>query len=514
MSNLHNQELHKQNSQNLGVHKQNSQKQELHKQNSQKQAISPFNITINNAHMDESLQKTFGDSPMKIIKWLFAYLIVLIIVFLALIFIGTRLEMYISNNTTNTSGSIDNSGGNYNNLTIGTGNSGVLTVNGSFVLNGISYTTIPISSSTTDSSTIDWSLINAGEIDASYISVAGNMDVGGSITATSNITANGYISSDNISCTNINTNGGNLWFYFYGDSDNIYNSTRITAVNGNAMIFYTPPSGVFLFNFGDGSNASVYFNGGGDIHGGSISVGGEVNGWKLNISDSANIGGELTCGGITSHENITSEGSIISNNSFIIINNNTYITRNGNDIYYVNEIGGEHKFTGKIDCDNIYSNDINAGNHLYVGLRGANMVNYNDQFSFNVPNTNDYYLFSFGSLQQYCLITNSGFYPTSDYRTKENIEPIPDTFTVDNLKPVCYKYKDSDILHTGFIAHELQEEFPHMVIGEKDGANMQTVNLTEMIAILVKEVQVLKSTVKELNIKIDELEKTKCLCNV
>jgi hypothetical protein len=116
----------------------------------------------------------------------------------------------------------------------------------------------------------------------------------------------------------------------------------------------------------------------------------------------------------------------------------------------------------------------------------------------------------------------------SDYRIKDNIRPIPDTFVVDNLKPCLFNLKNCDTnkLHIGFIAHELQEVFPHMVTGEKDGEKIQQIETSGLVPILVKEVQDLKKLAKELmtnmtqlmsdNIelkyKIAELELTRCLC--
>ena len=50
----------------------------------------------------------------------------------------------------------------------------------------------------------------------------------------------------------------------------------------------------------------------------------------------------------------------------------------------------------------------------------------------------------------------------------------------------------------GFIAHELQELFPFLVNGEKDGKDYQSVNYTGLIGLLVKEIQDLKKEVKEI----------------
>ena len=48
----------------------------------------------------------------------------------------------------------------------------------------------------------------------------------------------------------------------------------------------------------------------------------------------------------------------------------------------------------------------------------------------------------------------------------------------------------------GFIAHELQEHYPFLVSGEKDGTENQSVNYTGLIALLVKEIQELKQDIK------------------
>ena len=50
----------------------------------------------------------------------------------------------------------------------------------------------------------------------------------------------------------------------------------------------------------------------------------------------------------------------------------------------------------------------------------------------------------------------------------------------------------------GFIAHEVQELYPCLVQGEKDGEHNQSLNYTGIISLLVNEVQALKRELKEL----------------
>ena len=67
---------------------------------------------------------------------------------------------------------------------------------------------------------------------------------------------------------------------------------------------------------------------------------------------------------------------------------------------------------------------------------------------------------------------------------------------VDNLNPVTYLNKKSDKQDIGLIAHELQEIFPELVNGVKDGEQLQSVNYIGLIPILIKEIQDIK---KKLN---------------
>jgi hypothetical protein len=108
-----------------------------------------------------------------------------------------------------------------------------------------------------------------------------------------------------------------------------------------------------------------------------------------------------------------------------------------------------------------------------------------------------------GSLNVIGQVKSNGSALTSDYRIKSVIEALNNNnnnslYSVDNLKPIKYFNKQSGATEIGFIAHELQEEFPYLVTGEKDGKEMQTVNYIGLIGILVKEIQELKTEIKEL----------------
>ena len=104
------------------------------------------------------------------------------------------------------------------------------------------------------------------------------------------------------------------------------------------------------------------------------------------------------------------------------------------------------------------ANDCSIGNRLFV-VNGVNALTYN---------------------------------ATSDYRIKNNIVNLNEKFTVDNLKPIQYCNILSNKTDIGFLAHEVQEHFPYLVDGVKDGPGTQSINYNGFIGILVKEIQVLK----------------------
>jgi hypothetical protein len=95
----------------------------------------------------------------------------------------------------------------------------------------------------------------------------------------------------------------------------------------------------------------------------------------------------------------------------------------------------------------------------------------------------------------------TNFSSTSDYRIKENVKLLDGTFTVDVLKPVSYNNILTKAPDIGFIAHEVQEHYPYLVTGEKDGADNQSLNYIGLIGILTKEIQDLKKRVTELENK-------------
>jgi hypothetical protein len=71
---------------------------------------------------------------------------------------------------------------------------------------------------------------------------------------------------------------------------------------------------------------------------------------------------------------------------------------------------------------------------------------------------------------------------SSDYRLKENIEPMTGALdAVAQLKPVTYNWKADGSDGQGFIAHELAEVVPDCVVGEKDATKEEEYEVTPAV---------------------------------
>jgi hypothetical protein len=78
------------------------------------------------------------------------------------------------------------------------------------------------------------------------------------------------------------------------------------------------------------------------------------------------------------------------------------------------------------------------------------------------------------------------------------------SFNVDVLKPVTYTNTRHGRKDVGFIAHEVQEHYPFLVNGEKDGEQMQSLNYIGLIGILTKEIQDLKRRLAEMEVRVEK----------
>lgn len=186
---------------------------------------------------------------------------------------------------------------------------------------------------------------------------------------------------------------------------------------------------------------------------------------------------------------------------------------------YALDVSGNGSFNNSIYLYDLSSNDLfnssisqygsalniknnNGGGYIYINPLNATGITVfqNGYVGIGTALETIYALNVNGSV-------NATSYNTpSDYRIKENVTQLDSKFVVDNLNPVTYLNTKTDKQDIGLIAHELQEIYPELVNGEKDGEQFQSVNYIGLIPILIKEIQELKKEIKSVKIELNELK--------
>ena len=242
----------------------------------------------------------------------------------------------------------------------------------------------------------------------------------------------------------------------------------------------------------------------------------DINGFS-NLDISGNING-------FSNLDITGNASFdkCNTNSINDIDDNWYVDTNGNakfnDISYNVIQISQTSLTALDISDNIIginNGDINSkdsGIILYrysttdddISLNiffGFNEIDktfriaYTDQSSVLIDNFNSTDLDNQLCDLKVNKITVNQLKTTSDYRIKTNITSLGSFHTVDDLNPVIYQKNGSREKEIGLLAHEVQSVYPDLVTGEKDGDNLQTLDYTGLIGILINEVKMLKKDI-------------------
>jgi hypothetical protein len=109
--------------------------------------------------------------------------------------------------------------------------------------------------------------------------------------------------------------------------------------------------------------------------------------------------------------------------------------------------------------------------------------------------------------------STTAYITSSDYRLKENVEPMTGALEkVAALKPCTYTWKADGSAGQGFIAHELQEVVPDCVTGTKDAVDKdgkpqhQGVDTSFLVATLVSAIQEQQALIQDLTTRLTALE--------
>jgi predicted acyltransferase (DUF342 family) len=260
-----------------------------------------------------------------------------------------------------------------------------------------------------------------------------------------------------------------------------------------------------LYNIDISTNCRLYVNG--DVSMNSrLFIGGDAS-----FNKRVFVSSDLSVNGTIYANTYSNSSLLISNN----INMGGVVAQFGSDISvpttYLSNVNLSDYIT-QSNLNSYYSKDVNIYTRLYVDSDVSLNSNLRIKGTTASTSTTTGALIVAGGVGIAGNCIAGSLSTSSDYRIKENIIPLNGNFKVDNLNPVHYYNRLTDSSDIGFIAHEVQDEYPYLVKGEKDGNEYQSLNYNGIIGILVNEIKELK---KENHTMKDELQKIKnILCNI
>ena len=279
---------------------------------------------------------------------------------------------------------------------------------------------------------------------------SGNVGIGKSpgasysLDVSGNVNITGSINTGSVSNNSITTGS-------------LYTVSGLSSFTGISMNNSTTVNNTTAFQiYMDGTNTAVFNNKSNGT------------GYYFYTSSSANLVFGIGNNGNTQVSNSSSNGGMTVYGSIIVYNGNLTVS----------------------------SGSITAGNGLTVSSGGLTVTSGGLTVSSGNISVNS------GS------VSATSFNATSDYRVKENVVPLDSQYTIDVLRPVHYYNTLSKREDIGFIAHEVEEYYPFMVTGEKDGSGNQTLNYSAIIPILVKEVRDFKQETQSLKDELKGLKST------
>ena len=203
-------------------------------------------------------------------------------------------------------------------------------------------------------------------------------------------------------------------------------------------------------------------------------------------------------GGGTARANISLDGS---NNFVVTASNATLFTNGGSERARIDNSGnllvGTTSIIGSNGC---VLEKTASGGRLYVRRSNADNVAewYYDGTRVGSVSINS---------------TNTSYNTGSDYRLKENVQPMTGALAkVAALKPCTFKWKVDGSDGEGFIAHELAEVCPQAVSGEKDAVDAdgnpkyQGIDTSFLVATLTAAIQEQQALIQSLTAATQELK--------
>ena len=152
-----------------------------------------------------------------------------------------------------------------------------------------------------------------------------------------------------------------------------------------------------------------------------------------------------------------------------------------------------------------FANNVNTAPTLFIANSSNTTNTYHVRFASGSGGNTRGEIYYNGSQLVYAT--------SSDYRLKENVEPLArGVDLIKQLRPVSYRWIESQQEDIGFIAHEVQEVFPNAVGGEKDAVDEdgkilpQTYDPSKLVPLLTAALQEAIAKIETLEAKVAALE--------
>ncbi len=320
-----------------------------------------------------------------------------------------------------------------------------------------------------------------------------------------------------LSLDNTSTNG-DKWYLISGGSGGSFAGGKFGIYNADtttAVATFTNDGNVSIGTTGINSNAKVH------IRGGDSGQTASSNNTQLTIESNAAAGIQLLTG-------TTSVGGIwVGDSNGAEAGGKLYYSNNNDRWSFYNAsstLGLSISTTGiGIGEEAPYSKVTAVETESKAAATFYNTRNPSSSpphcldlnFAYTPDNTTSYFIKGSDNLgssatAEFHVYSDGSFVQSSDRRKKENIVDSENQLDkINQLKVRDYnKINDSSKKkHIGFIAQELQEVFPHLVIEAEDEAKTLQVYKIGIVPLLVKAVQELSAQNEALTARIEALEK-------
>ncbi|UTW64533.1 tail fiber domain-containing protein [bacterium SCSIO 12741] len=177
------------------------------------------------------------------------------------------------------------------------------------------------------------------------------------------------------------------------------------------------------------------------------------------------------------------------------------VTTGHSNVFIGDQAGGN---TATNISNKLYIDNTNTNSPLIYGDFLTNELTIHGKLMVDgdlVPKTANTQSLGATNARWAAVYATNGTIQTSDVRLKKNIRPLEyGLSTVLEMRAVSYNWKDTARTEDkiGFIAQELEQLIPEVVIVGEDSAQTRGVNYAELVPVLVKAIQELEAKNKEL----------------